>query len=117
MARNDVFAQFSPHMGDDSTALLTFTIILPSSLKYSPTHLKHTRFISYMVAPIPLKVISIYAKVHRLNEHIRILREDTHNFNVERAEKNKSDLITEITKLIELFDTKYPRIGRNFRDE
>ena len=78
--------------------------------------LKNKGFISYMAAPIPLAVVSLYDKVHGLNEHIRILREDTPNFNVERAEKNKRDLMTEITKLSELFDTKYPTIGRNFRD-
>jgi hypothetical protein len=77
--------------------------------------LKNKGYISYLPSPIPMKVISVYDKTHRLNEQIRVLREETQNFNAEKAEQDRTALRTEIIELIAMLDIKYPKIGRNFR--
>ena len=61
-----------------------------------------------------MKVISVYEKTHRLNKQIRVLREETQNFNAEKEEQDRTALRTEIVEVIAILDIKYPKIGRNF---
>jgi hypothetical protein len=76
--------------------------------------LKNKGYISYLPAPVPMKVIAVYEKTHRLNEQIRVLREDG-KFDPDRATQDAADLGASIAELIAVLDTKYPRIGKNFR--
>lgn len=77
--------------------------------------LKNKGYISYLPAPIPMKVITVYDKTHDLNEQIRILREETQNFNPEKAKQDRGALRTKIIELITVLDAKYPKIDKNFR--
>lgn len=77
--------------------------------------LKNKGYISYLPAPLPLKVIRVYDGLYRLNEKIRVLREEPDDFNGEAAEKVKEALRKSIVDLIEEFDRKFPKIAVNFR--
>ena len=76
--------------------------------------LKNNGFVSYLPAPIPMRVIAVYDKTHRLNGQIRPLREDAQNFNPEKASQDGAALRADIVELITVLDTRFPRIGSNF---
>jgi hypothetical protein len=80
--------------------------------------MKNKGYISYLRNPIPLKVITTYNQLHRLNEQIRILKETEKgkkNFDAKKAEANRERLRDSIIGLIALLDATYPKIGKNFR--
>lgn len=77
--------------------------------------LKNKGYISYLPAPIPIKVIVAYDRLHSLNGQIRILRDEPNKFNSEKANQNKAETRSEFIKLIRLLDSHYPKIGRNFK--
>ncbi|MCL5883728.1 MAG: hypothetical protein M1539_07150 [Actinobacteria bacterium] len=78
--------------------------------------LKNKGYISYLPAPIPRRVISIYDMVHRLNEQIGVLNEKNRSIYKSRGEQreDRDVLRDEINELITLLDTRFPKIGRNF---
>jgi hypothetical protein len=76
--------------------------------------LKDKGYISYLPAPIPMKTISVYNKLHHLNGQIHILREQPDKFSSDNAETAKATLAAEATELISLLDAKFPNIGKNF---
>jgi hypothetical protein len=78
--------------------------------------LKNKGYISYLPAPIPRRVISIYDMVHRLNEQMSVLDEKNRTIYESRGEQGEDSNILrdEISELIKLLDAKFPRIGRNF---
>lgn len=76
--------------------------------------LKNKGYISYLVAPIPMKVITTYEKIHLLNEQIHILISETESLNLEKLQKAKVEAHNEIGNLIKLLDVQCPRIGKNF---
>jgi hypothetical protein len=79
--------------------------------------LKSKGYISYLPSPIPVRVVAAYSKTHRLNEHIRVLKEEYEKFDAEETERDRAALRTELLELIRVLDTKYPKIGKNFRDD
>jgi len=76
--------------------------------------LKNNGFVSYLPAPIPMKVIAVYDKTHRLNGQIRLLREEAESFDPEKASRDGAALRADIVELVTVLDAKFPRIGRNF---
>ena len=77
--------------------------------------LKNKGYISYLLAPIPMKVIFTYEKIHLLNEQIHASKGEGIRFNLEKAEKAKVEVHNKIMELINLLDLKYPKIGKNFK--
>jgi hypothetical protein len=79
--------------------------------------IKNKGYISYLRSPIPLKVITTYNQLHRLNEQIRVLKETEkgeEKFDAKKAEATREHLRDSITSLIALMDATYPEIGKNF---
>ena len=81
--------------------------------------MKNEGYVSYLPYPVPLKVITVYDLLHRLNGQIRVLRESQDNgsseFDKKKAEADRQVLRREIVELVALFDAKYPEIAKNFR--
>ena len=81
--------------------------------------MKNKGYVSYLPRPIPLKVIKVYDELHKLNGHIWTIREptDSATSSPDRKEIEASikQLRAGIQDLIELLDSKFPRIARNFR--
>lgn len=80
--------------------------------------MKNKGYISYLRSPIPLKVITTYNQLHKLNEEIRVLKEPEkgeNKFDANKAKAVREHLRESITSLIALMDATYPKIGRNFR--
>ncbi len=82
--------------------------------------MKNKGYISYLSKPIPKKVIKVYDQLHRINEHIRILKgtqqEVNGRFDNVEAESHKIQLKKSIKELIALLDAEYPKIGKNFQN-
>ena len=79
--------------------------------------MKNKGYISYLRSPIPLKVITTYNQLHRLNGQIRVLEETDKGekkFDAKKAEATREHLRDSITSLIALMDATYPEIGKNF---
>jgi hypothetical protein len=78
--------------------------------------LKNKGYISYLPAPIPRRVISIYDMAHRLNAQISALNEKNRSIYESRGEQreDRDILRDEISELITVLDAKFPKIGRNF---
>lgn len=82
--------------------------------------LKNKGYISYLPKPIPSEVIRVYDQLHRLNGHIRVLKESEQKANGTANDSNgeghKTELGESIRTLIALLDAQYPRIGKNFQE-
>ena len=77
--------------------------------------LKNKGYITYLPAPIPIKVIFTYEKLHSLNEQVHNMREKPDKFNPEKAKQGKAETRSEFINLIRLLDIHYPKIGKNFK--
>lgn len=79
--------------------------------------LKSKGYISYLHAPIPMKVIAVYDKLHRLNEQIHVLKKSSQNTPTDKIAQDRTALEAIIIELIRVLDEKYQNIGKNYKDE
>lgn len=81
--------------------------------------MKNEGYVSFMKAPIPRHIIAVYDQIHRLNEHIRVIRESSNMEDIAGAKTSaisyKEIVTASIRELITVIDSTYPRIGRNFK--
>lgn len=82
--------------------------------------IKNKGYISYLSAPIPGQVILVYDFLHRLNHQIKVARHPDGTkrpvYDERAAMVYRDEFVKEANQLIEHFNMRYKKIGRNYKE-
>lgn len=78
-------------------------------------NMKNKGYISILHRPIPINVINVYHHIYKLNDQIRLLKEEKIT-DIKIAETYRNELLVSIKELNSMIDKFYPKIARNFHE-